>query len=68
MNESTEGQAIRPGAGEVGDLDILILPGPALAPDEDGLHLWGHADLTLCPSFMDRPASLTSTDHSRYLC
>ena len=25
----------------------LVLPGPALAPDEDGLHLGGHADLAL---------------------
>ena len=58
VNESTEGQAIRPGAGEVRDFNILILPGPALAPDEDGLHLWGHADLTLCPSLWPDDAQL----------
>ena len=40
MNESAEGKTVRPGLSEVADGDAVILPGPALAPDQDGLHLW----------------------------
>ena len=39
MNESAEGETVRPGLGEVADGDAVVLPGPALAPDQDGLHL-----------------------------
>jgi len=42
VNEGTEGQTVGPAGGEVVDLDIIVLPGSALAPDEDGLHLGGH--------------------------
>ena len=39
MNESTEGPAVSPGCCEVTDVDIIVLPGPTLTPDQDRLHL-----------------------------
>jgi len=42
MNKGTEGESIRPGVGEVLYFHIIILPSPALAPDQNSLHLGGH--------------------------
>jgi len=39
VNESTECETIRPAAGEVLDVNIVVLPGSALTPDQDRLHL-----------------------------
>merc|ERR1711936_1300829 len=39
VNECAEGEAVSPGLSEVVDCDTVVLPGPTLAPDEDGLHL-----------------------------
>merc|ERR1711890_182252 len=39
VDEGAEGTAVSPGLGEVGDVDVVKLPGPALTPDQDGLHL-----------------------------
>merc|ERR1740131_299877 len=41
VNESTEGETVSPGLSEVQDVDIVVLPGPALAPNQDCLHLGG---------------------------
>lgn len=42
VNKSTEGESIGPGVGEVLYPDVLVVPGPALAPDHDSLHLGRH--------------------------
>ena len=39
VDESAEGEAVGPGLGEVADVDVVVLPRPALAPDQDRLHL-----------------------------
>merc|ERR1711936_1185032 len=39
VDEGAEGETVGPGLGEVSDVDVVVLPGPALAPDQDGLHL-----------------------------
>ena len=41
VDEGAEGEAVGPGLGEVGDVDVVVFARPALAPDEDGLHLGG---------------------------
>jgi len=46
VNEGTEGEPVRPAVCEVGDVHVLIIPGSTLAPDQDCLHLWAHANLT----------------------
>jgi len=40
VDEGTEGNTALPGFGEVFDFHSLVFPDPALAPNEDGLHLW----------------------------
>jgi len=42
MNESAEAQTIGPRIGEVGNLNVVVLPCSALAPNQDSLHLGGH--------------------------
>ena len=39
VNESTECETVRPATGEVLDVNIVVLPGSALTPDQDRLHL-----------------------------
>jgi len=42
VNESAEGESRSPGVGEVLNFHVIVFSGPALAPDQDGLHLGGH--------------------------
>jgi len=56
MNESTERPAVSPGGGEVLDLNIIILSGPALTPDQDRLHLGRQALLPCDAEFDGQPS------------
>ena len=45
VNEGTKSKTVGPGRGEVLDVDIVVLPGATLTPDQDGLHLRGQTFL-----------------------
>jgi len=42
VDEGAEAETVRPRGRKVGDFHVVVLPCPALAPDEDGFHLRGH--------------------------